>query len=117
MWCAHLLIAYGSRGNIWLRIRRLVQAASWWISRVVRLASWVLAKCVICIEIGHLFFIRKWKMMWEFPIVCHLMACVIMDMDGRAISDRCLGSRQLKGLAVIVDGCTRKGHLDRFIRN
>ena len=40
---------------MWLRIRRRVLAARWWISRVVRLASWILAKCVICIEIGHLF--------------------------------------------------------------
>jgi hypothetical protein len=43
------------------------------------------------------------------------MAGVIMGMDGRAISVSCLGSRQLKVLDVIVGGCTRKGHLDRFI--
>ena len=55
-------------------------------------------------------------MMWEFPIVCHLMAGIIMGMDGRVIRDSCLGSRQLKVLAVIVGGCTRKGHLDRFIQ-
>jgi hypothetical protein len=43
------------------------------------------------------------------------MAGVIMGMGGQAISVSCLGSRQLKVLAVIVGGCTRKGHLDRFI--
>jgi hypothetical protein len=31
----------------------------------------------------------------EFPIVCHLMAGVIMGMDGRAINNSRLGSRQL----------------------
>lgn len=67
---------------MWLRIRRLVLAARWWISRVVRLASWILAKCVVCIEIGHLFSIQERKMMWEFLTVCHLMAGVIMGMDG-----------------------------------
>jgi hypothetical protein len=68
------------------------------------LASWILAKCVVCIEIGHLFSIQERKMMWEFLTVCHLMAGVIMGMDGWAISGSCLGSRQLKVLAVIVDG-------------
>jgi tetrahydromethanopterin S-methyltransferase subunit F len=46
---------------MWLRIRRLVLAARWWISRVVRLTSGILANGVICIEIGHLFFIQEQK--------------------------------------------------------
>jgi hypothetical protein len=96
---------------MWLRIRRVL-AARWWISRVVRLASWILAKCVICIEIGHLFFFQERKMMCGFLIVCHLVVGVIMGIDGRAINGSRLGSRQLKVLAVIVGGCTRKGHLD-----
>jgi hypothetical protein len=53
--------------------------------------------------------------MWGFLIVCHLMAGIIMGMDGQAINGSRLGSRQLKVMAVIVGGCTRKGHLDQFI--